>query len=59
MRLHCFIVLLNVKGVKIFNILDSTCTYTYIANLALHWVEIDMDLDPDRQALDADPNSVN
>jgi hypothetical protein len=58
--LLCFIFLVVVISFKIFNTLDSLLKISGKKySLALHWVEMDMDTDPDlaRQALDNDPDS--
>ncbi len=54
--LHCFIYLL-VKGVLIFNILDSISQFSVKRNnycSFLHWLKWTVATDPDRQAVDAD-----
>jgi hypothetical protein len=52
-----------VIGVRIFTVLDSGLKFSgkkvilnYTGSLALYLVEMDSDLDPDRQTLDADPD---
>jgi hypothetical protein len=52
--LHCFIFLVSVLGVITINFGQYIEIFWKKYSLALHLVKIDMDLD--RQALDADPD---